>query len=487
MAIGLLGSAANCAENEMTVQISSEPTQFDPFMMEDGVGMQLAANTIASPYEYDSDGNLKPALVEKLTVSRDHLRYTFRFKKNLKWSDGVSFQSSQFMLAIKRVVNEVVRPATSQFFPKIDLKRSRAIDALTVEVVLLERDPLFTAWCTLPAFAPLRPDMLEIYQSKRTPVVPTLAAYQVVDYKRDEWLQLKANPLFYDQARVSIQDIKIRIIKDEAALYSLLKAGSLDIVSRVPALQLEQFKKISTINETRIEGLTYLGLNVRKPPFNELKNRQFFRDAVVEKNGELAQLLKTGEIGATTFIPALLWQPGFHGLSDSRSPGELKRVDSKLKVNLQSDNGSRNLAIMEFVQSICKKSQAWSTVLDIMDFKTHYAKLKTEPNEAYRFGWLNPVSDPYVMYQVLMSKSPNNFTGWANADYDQAVEALRRETVLIKRGQWVSKIESILYREAPVVPLLHQVARFGISKRVLGFHANPFGVMRFREFRLTPQ
>jgi ABC-type transport system substrate-binding protein len=46
-------------------------------------------------------------------------------------------------------------------------------------------------------------------------------------------------------------------------------------------------------------------------------------------------------------------------------------------------------------------------------------------------------------------------------------------------------LETILYEEAPVVPLLHQVLRFAYSKRVSGFRANPFGVILFRELHLN--
>lgn len=88
----------------LTVQFPSEPTHYDPLLIEDGVGMKLSANTIATLFQYDGAGERKKSLLYNYSVSKDRLQYTFRFKKNLKWSDGKPFRAEQFILAIKRFV-----------------------------------------------------------------------------------------------------------------------------------------------------------------------------------------------------------------------------------------------------------------------------------------------------------------------------------------------------------------------------------------------
>ena len=141
--------------------------------------------------------------------------------------------------------------------------------------------------------------------------------------------------------------------------------------------------------------------------------------------------------------------------------------------------------MLEFVQSVLKSELKWKVALDLLDWKTHYAKLKTEPDAVYRFGWQNPVSDPFIVYQAFTSKSPNNFTGWAHPKFDALVGELRQESRLVKKSKLINQLEDILWEEAPIVPLLHQVLRFAYSKRVLGFRANSFGVILFRELRLN--
>jgi oligopeptide transport system substrate-binding protein len=466
----------------LQVQFASEPTQYDPLFLEDGVALKLAANTLGTLYFYDGKGERKKGLVDSYSRSKDRLHYTFRFKPWLRWSDGKPFHAEQFVLALKRLTEEPVKGALSDLYPRIDLKKTRATDARTAEVFLREADEQLLNWLTMPPFAPIRSDLIESYSKTRSPVVPTLGAYRITEYQRDGFLLLKKNPEFYEQKEVSIEEVKIRFLSEEGTLLPLLKAGSIDILTRVPVLQQKEISELATVFDVPVEAVTYLAFNTRKPPFNDLKNRLAVRNSLlIPKRIELARLLRTGEVGAASFLPVLL-APGGYRREWNVMP---EKAREKVEFTIQSDQSSRNSTILEYVQSELKSDLEWKPKLELLDWKAHYAKLKSDPGEMYRFGWQNPVSDPSIVYGVLTEKSPNNFTGWSNKEFDGLVEDLRQENRMVKRSKIIYELESILWDEAPVVPLLHQVLRFAVSKRVAGVRANPFGVILFRELRLN--
>lgn len=476
----LLNSVAFSAP--LQVQFSSEPTQYDPLFMEDGSGLKLSANVLGTLFYYDGRGERQKGLLEDYSVSRDRKTYTFRFRPGLKWSDGRPFHADQFILALKRLIEEPVKGALSNLFPAIDLKETRALSADKAEVVLKARDEQFPNLLTLPPFAPIRADLIELHAKKRTPVVPTLGAYEIVEYKRDSHVLLRKNANFHAAPDVEIEEVKVRFIPEEAALLGLLKAGSIDILTRVPALQYDAVVKLARVVEVPVEAVTYLGFNVRKPPFHQAALRIAVRNAIgFEKRVEIANILRTGDEGAQIFLPLIL-DPSVRRPEPLPAP---VKTETPLKFTLQSDKSSRNDVLLEFVQNEIKKDLGGVTKLETLDWKAHYARLKADPAEMFRFGWQNPVSDPSIVYDVLTSKSPNNFTGWSSAAYDEKVALLRQESRRVKRSKLIQELEEILRNEAPVVPVLHQVLRFGISKRVSGFRANPFGVILFRELHLN--
>jgi ABC-type transport system substrate-binding protein len=466
----------------LQVQFTAEPTQYDPLFLEDGTALKLAANTLGTAYFYDGKGERQKGLMEGCSISRDRMHYTCKFKKGLKWSDGKPFHADQFLFALKRLTVGPVKGALSHLYPAIDLKKTRVIDARMIEIQLKEQDERFLNWMTTPAFAPIRSDIVDLYEKNHSPVVPTLGAYEVVEYKRDSHLLLKKNREYYAAGEVTIPEVKIRFISEEASLLPLLKSGMIDILSKVPSLQIKQIAEVASLIEVPVEAVTYLAFNTKKPPFNDKNNRIAVRNALlIAKRSELARILRTGEHGAPSFLPTLL-APG--GYRREWIIPELKHGQS-LQFKIQSDSGSRNQTLLEYVQNEIKEDLGWKAELDLLDWKAHYAKLKSDPDEAYRFGWQNPVSDPSIVYEVLTSGSPNNFTGWTQKEYDSLVDELHQESRLVKRSKLIYEIESILWEEAPVVPLLHQVLRFAISKRVSGFRANPFGVILFRELRFS--
>jgi guanylate kinase len=219
-----------------------------------------------------------------------------------------------------------------------------------------------------------------------------------------------------------VEEVKIRFLPEESTLLPLFKVGSIDILNKVPVLQADDSADIGTVRDVPVEAVTYLAFNIRKPPFNELKNRLAIRDALAgSKKVELARLLKTGEVAAPTFLPSILIPSG--AVRRERSPtGSKGNPELTVPWVIQSDMSSRNKTLLEYVQSEIKDELGWRPTLDLVDWKAHYARLKTEPGQMFRFGWQNPVSDPYVVYQVLTSKSPNNFTGWSNPEFDELVE-----------------------------------------------------------------
>ncbi len=468
----------------ISVQFPSEPTQYDPLLIEDAVGLRLAANTMATVFEFDGKGERQKALIDSYSVSRDRKTYTFKFKQGLKWSDGKPLMADHFILAITRLANSPIKAALSSIFPKFDLKRTKAVDARTAVVTLQTPDQQFPNWLSLPPFAPIRQDMVDALQNSHNPMAPTLAAYQAVEYGRGDHVTLKKNPNFRAFNVASPDEVKIRFIPDDVNLYSLMKAGSVDVLTKIPSLELKDIESISKIATVPVEAVTYLGINTKKPPFNELKNRLALRDALNQENKRaLAKILKADESPADFFIPSSMRLVAFtHPREEPVKPEE-----KSYEFSIQSDGGSRNQTILEFVQSRVRSELKWKPELDVVDWKTHYSKLKTDPDSIFRFGWQNPVSDPFMMYQLFSTNSPNNYTGWSNAKYDSLVEQLRQETTLVKKTKLMSELEQILWKEAPVIPLLYQNLKYAYSKRVSGFRANPFGVILFNEIRLVDQ
>jgi oligopeptide transport system substrate-binding protein len=87
--------------------------------------------------------------------------------------------------------------------------------------------------------------------------------------------------------------------------------------------------------------------------------------------------------------------------------------------------------------------------------------------------WIGDYGDPSTFTDMYQSKSDNNNSGWASAEYDQLVLDATREPDEQKRLRMIEKAESILLNETPIIPLFYLTNQYLFRDNVHGINTNP--------------
>jgi oligopeptide transport system substrate-binding protein len=177
------------------------------------------------------DGDVVPALAESVEVSPDQKKWTYRLKKNVKWSDGVPFEA-------KHVVDSWIRQLKPYFQGRYDslllevenaneYKSGKltnvakvgihAVDAHTVEVRLKRPIPFWKYIPTLWAMAPVRIDLLEKHGLAWTDPgkMAVLGPYQLESIDVGKKIRVVPNPNYW-RGRGKLSAIEFVILADEA-------------------------------------------------------------------------------------------------------------------------------------------------------------------------------------------------------------------------------------------------------------------------------
>jgi len=110
--------------------------------------------------------------------------------------------------------------------------------------------------------------------------------------------------------------------------------------------------------------------------------------------------------------------------------------------------------------------------------------MTTQASPLFRFAWLAPFRDPIVHLQVFVSTNPNNYSKWKNARYDQLVTQIAQmESGAARENKIIEAQEILLNEECVLVPLYHYVQLQAVRPEIQGFHANPFGLVQWRELK----
>ncbi|MFN7684851.1 MAG: peptide ABC transporter substrate-binding protein [Oligoflexia bacterium] len=461
----------------LRVHLASEPASADPSLFEDGLGLKVLSNTVETLVGQGADGKLELRAAESYTVSKDGLTYRFVLRPGLKWSDGVALEPLHFKTGIERTLNPKTAAKLAPLLSAIDTVTASSSSVL--EIRLKKRTPYFVQVLGLPIAAAQRSDVLEKNGGSWPATGPSAALYGIVSRKVDrEWL-LEANPhRLGELAPDAPQRVRLVIVSDEHTALALFEQGRLDLLARVPPLEVPRLKEQKKLNIVPFWATYYVGFNTRRPALQKASSR--CRLAASIKKAEIVAALKGGESVAESWIP-----PGLEGYQSK--PFEFEPSNAtpdRLKLLGIFDSNPRNQLILEKVQADFKAVGA-SLELSNMDWKSFLKELKSGNTEVFRMGWLAAFADPISHMQVLTTGNPNNLTGWSSPAYDRLVTEIEGLPPGKLREQRVLEAQRLaLARECVVVPIYHYVQVQGVGPRVGNFAVNGMGVVRWAGLRL---
>ncbi len=250
-----------------------------------------------------SDGNeLVPDLAVSLPAPTDGGRiYTFKLRPGIRYSNGQPLRAGDFRYALERVFKQ--RSAGAAFYDSLlgarrcarmpqrcDLSRGISYDdrESTVSIRLRAPDPELLYKLALP-FAYAVPGGAPPADVGTRPL-PATGPYMIADYHPGRELRLVRNPQFGEWSRAAQPDgypseiiWKLGVSAD--ASVDAIEHGRADWMLGFDALPANRRREIATRYASQLHvhstlATDYLVLNVRDPPFNDVRARRAINYAI---------------------------------------------------------------------------------------------------------------------------------------------------------------------------------------------------------------
>src|SRR5450432_2199806 len=234
------------------------------------------------PY-YDRD-KFKPELAEDMNVG--DMSVTFELKKNAKFHDGTAVTAKDVKWSLDRAVSVGGFPTFQMGAGSLEKpEQFVVVDDRTIRVDFLRKDRL-----TLPDLAVIVPCVLNsaLVQKHVTEQDPWgleftkqntagSGAYRVVKWSAGTEVVYERNEDWKGGALPKIKRIIWRMVPSSGNRRALLERGDADISYDLPNkdfVELKNAGKLSIISTPYSNGVQYLGMNVKNPPFDNPKVRQ---------------------------------------------------------------------------------------------------------------------------------------------------------------------------------------------------------------------
>jgi oligopeptide transport system substrate-binding protein len=456
--------------------LGSEPASLDPARIADIYGRPVAQQIFDGLVEFDHTLTIAPALAQFWKGSRDGLTWTFNLRKGVRFHNGREVTADDVVFSLTRLLDPKVKSTAGDLFTNIlgaqDFREGRAtsvrgltaVDPSTVRIVLVEPQTLFISTLAI-GHAKIVPRDLVTQQGDAFGSAPVgTGPFRFERWERRKEIVLAANPEYFG-GPPRLGRIVYRIFPDEGsgAMFEEFKRGRLED-SPVP---MQDYPKILTATPlTHIKrpmfSVRFLGLNTRLKPLADPRVRQAFlyaldREAIVQEATRGRFLLARGILppGTPGYNPRLsgyVYNPGRArdllaqaGYPEGRGLPPFT-IWATVKLEPEHPRIVRALAAVG-IQVEFKYQSDWP----------QFARSLNEGQfDIFQYAWFADVPDPdNFLFKLFHSKSPRNYTGYANLQLDELLQRARSEADDQRRADLYRRAEQQIMDEAVVVPFFH--------------------------------
>ncbi len=442
----------------------------------------------------------KPGVAESWKISKDGKTYTFKLRKNAKWSNGEPVTAKDFVYSWTRLL----LPATAaeyayqayyvkngKAFNEGKLKDAsqlgfKAIDDFTFEVQLENPTPFFLGLMTHHSLYPVNKGVIEKHGAKwtRPENMVTNGAYSLEKWEMNKVITLKKSETYWDKANVKIERVSFHPVEKLDTEEKMFRSKGLHTTNEVPLEKIPfwQADKSGVYQQSPYLGIYHYWINVNKAPMdNKLVRRAlnlgFDRERIVK------YVTRGGQNPATAFTPpgAGGFQPKSRLPKDGSKIGEAKELLVKAgypggkglpPIDLLYNTSDAHKKIAEAMQQMWKENLGIEVRLVNQEWKVYLDSQTTKNYMVSRAGWIGDYNDANTFLDMFVSDNGNNKAGFKNAKYDELVAKAAKEVNAKKRLEYFQDAEAILMEELPTIPIYVYTRVYLKSKAVQGWHAN---------------
>jgi oligopeptide transport system substrate-binding protein len=282
----------------------------------DTTSSSMIYQMIDAPYKFLEDGTIAPLAATGFDVSDDGTVFTVHLRPDAVWSDGEPVLAQHFVDGVKRLLSpdlandyayvmfDIVGAADYNAGDVDTLDAIVALDDYTFEFTLTEPRSYFDSILAFSTFHPIRMDVVEANPDDWTTpgVFVSNGAYVLTEHNPGENLQFVKNELYWDAANVSIAEINVNVIDEDATALAAFEAGELD-VSTFPSEDTPRLVDTDEFVRTPRPGTYYMGVNTTAQHTNNTTFRQALAKAIDKRTILDAVLEMPWRVDAYGVIP----------------------------------------------------------------------------------------------------------------------------------------------------------------------------------------
>ncbi|CEO32465.1 ABC transporter substrate-binding protein [Paraclostridium sordellii] len=265
------------ANKELNLTLAGDIPTLDVSKASDMDSFYMITNTMEGLTRVDAKGVATPAMAESWEQSEDGKTWTFKIRKDAKWSNGDPVTAKDFEYSWKRTLNPEtasqygyvmydIEGASDYNNGKVDNADNvgvKALDDNTLQVKLNRRVNYFDQLMSFCVFFPQNQKFVEAQPDKiGTTAENTVynGPFTMSTWKMDDLCVLSKNDNYWDKDTVKLNKVNLKVVKDPNAAVNLYETGGIDVVG-LTSENVDKYKDSKEFMTTKKAETYFLLLN----------------------------------------------------------------------------------------------------------------------------------------------------------------------------------------------------------------------------------
>ena len=503
------GGSAPSSSKTLVVAITGDAANLDPTA---SAGNPAAAEIMKNVYtgliKYDvgPDDKGQPiaksdfvgSLAESWQQNADGTQITFKLRSGLKFANGDPIDAAAVLYTFQRIF--AFNTTSAGLFSSSGLMGASsvvAVDNSTVQFTLAHASTLFMQAMVQYSASIVDPKVVMAHATSDDPWGKVWmktnttgtedGPYVLQSVQPSVQYVLQANPNFYGPA-APVSKVIMRVVPDTATRETLLQSGAVDAADSIPLADLPRLQGDPnlTVNQASGANIAWLGLDIKKPPLDNLQIRQAFAYAL-PYDTIISDVLKGYGVRLTGLVPTgvPLAAPSFTSYTTDIAKAkalltQAGHPNGGVNVTMSVSSGDpQALATSVWVKSEEAMAGINVTINQVAD-SAYQNGLFSQQYQISQNLWDMAVPDMFMYYSSwFTSKGCCNYSAFSDPNVDQLVAQNFGYGDQTARQAASTTIQQEVMSQAFFLPLFSQDLTYVTRKNITGTALFDDGYTRF--------
>ena len=477
-------AGASLAKDTLIVADQYDPTTLDPIGHNDYPTSRACSHIYDTLIFLNPDGTLRPGLAESWEFITDK-DYKMTLRKGVKFHNGEEMTAADVKFSLERANT----PAGSHIHTySQDLDYVEIVDDYTIIIHLKK--------VNYPFFSSLVHSWGNIVCKKVVEAAGDDYGMNPVGtgpFKFKEWA--KGDHYTFERFddywgnKAKFKTLIVRSIPEPTNRTIELETGAVDIAYPVTTIELARIDENPELELQRkvIPSTTYMGFNVNKAPFSDVRVRHAISLLLDTVNIQRAVFRGVGK-NPRSLIPEVTKYS-----INNELPAHVRDVEaakklfaeagvdpSRIKMIIRSNERKERIDMATIIQAQLAEVGIQSEIMQ-QEWGAYLNDLQKKQHDVFLLGWGLSVPDPdYAVSGLLESNAGTNYTGYNDPKLDEMLVKGRSLPDGEERAKVYRDMQLYINEQCPMIYLHNDEAIAGVRKIVKGFEVDPFEVHSFR-------